>query len=442
MKDVIRQLDGGLIMRHGHIDDTERLVAFNGGIHGREDDVDRRTVGAWTRDLISGGHPTFKSEDFIIVEDPDKQKIISSLNLISQTWSYSGTPFKVGRVELVGTLPEYRRKGLVRAQFEEIHRWSQARGELVQAITGIPYYYRQFGYEMALSLGGGRVGYLSDIPELAKDADDPYKIRPANESDLPFISKMYDQDCGRSMVSCLWDEDMWRYELSEKNRENVNRKELMVITGEQEKPVGFLAHSFTLWKPGIGLEAYILSPEVSWWEVTPSVMRYLGSKGKEYASEYRKPCPGFYFALGDDHPSYKVFAHRLPKKSPTYAYYMRVPDLVAFIKIIGPVLEKRLSEQIRQGYSGELRIGFYRSGILLKFLNGSLEQVETLTSAEDLDSVTASFPGLTFLQLLFGYRSLDDLCQAFPDCWVNNDKARPLLLALFPKQFSNVWPIS
>ena len=76
------------------------------------------------------------------------------MNLISQTWTYDGIPFGVGRPELVGTQPEYRKRGLVRAQFEVIHAFSAERGEMVQAITGIPFYYRQFGYEMAMGLGG------------------------------------------------------------------------------------------------------------------------------------------------------------------------------------------------------------------------------------------------------------------------------------------------
>jgi hypothetical protein len=36
------------------------------------------------------------------------------MNLISQIWAYEGIPFGVGRPELVGTLPEYRNRGLVR----------------------------------------------------------------------------------------------------------------------------------------------------------------------------------------------------------------------------------------------------------------------------------------------------------------------------------------
>ncbi len=69
-------------------------------------------------------------------------------------------PIKVGRIELVGTDPAYRRQGLIRQQMDAIHKRSAAKGEMIQAITGIPWYYRQFGYEMALNLGGSREFFL------------------------------------------------------------------------------------------------------------------------------------------------------------------------------------------------------------------------------------------------------------------------------------------
>ena len=166
-----------------HLADTEKLVEFNSKIHcdlGPETPDTR--VGVWTRDLMTKAHPTFHPDDFTIVEDTADGKIVSSLNLISQTWSYGGIPFGVGRPELVGTLPEYRNRGLVRAQFEVIHQWSAERGEKVQAITGIPYYYRIFGYEMGLELHGGRAGFLAHIPRLKEGETEPYHIRPAVES--------------------------------------------------------------------------------------------------------------------------------------------------------------------------------------------------------------------------------------------------------------------
>jgi hypothetical protein len=53
-------------------------------------------------------------------------------------------------VEFVGTAPAYRRRGLVRRQFELAYRRSLDEGCLVQAVAGINWYYRQFGYDYAL----------------------------------------------------------------------------------------------------------------------------------------------------------------------------------------------------------------------------------------------------------------------------------------------------
>jgi hypothetical protein len=66
--------------------------------------------------------------------------------------------------------------------------------------------------------------------------------------------------------------------------------------------------------------------------------------------------------------------------------------------------------------------------------------VERWAPGEDGTSAPA-FPGLTFLQLLFGYRSLAELDYAFADCVVTGEVGRVLLDALFPKQASNVWPV-
>ena len=159
----IMDMSDGLVMRRSSAADTDRLAEFNGRIHG-DDAEDAAAVAAWTRDLLRNPPPAFSPNDFVIVEDPSTGEIISSLNLISQTWTYEGIPFGVGRPELVGTKPDYRGRGLVRAQFEVIHEWSRQRGELVQAITGIPYFYRQFGYEMGLDLGGGRGGFEPQVP--------------------------------------------------------------------------------------------------------------------------------------------------------------------------------------------------------------------------------------------------------------------------------------
>src|SRR5512139_2588764 len=161
-KTILRDLGHGLVMRRSTSDDADALAEFNGKIHG-ENEADTQRVAAWTRDLLARPHPTLQPDDFTIIEETATGRIVSSMNLIPQTWTYEGIEFGVGRPELVGTLPEYRNRGLVRAQFEVIHQWSAERGHWVQGITGIPYYYRLFGYEMALELGGGHAGFKMHV---------------------------------------------------------------------------------------------------------------------------------------------------------------------------------------------------------------------------------------------------------------------------------------
>lgn len=117
-----------------------------------------------------------------------------------------------------------------------------------------------------------------------------------------------------------------------------------------------------------------------------------------------------------------------------------MPDLVAFLRHLTPVLEQRLSESIAVGHTGELKLSFYRSGAALKFAARRIT-VEPwqpkLGAGGDI-----AFPDLTFLHLLFGHRTLDEVRHLRRDCWVNGDEARVLLETLFPKQMSNIWPVS
>lgn len=437
----IEDLGNGLILRRATPDDVDELAVFNSKIHSdygpEQPDI---PVEAWTRDLMEGNHPTFRVDDFTIVEDKRKKKIVSSTNLISQTWTYGGIPIKVGRPELVGTDPDYRNRGLVRKQFELIHRWSAERGEKLQGITGIPYYYRQFGYEMAGDLGGSRSGYRRQVPFLEADQTDPYRVRPATEADAGFISRLYNQGNQRYLLSCVRDEAHWRYEIGGRRENNVNRTVLDIIETSGGEPIGFLGLSPNLWRETFMVKAYELCPGQSWWHVTPSVVRYVWEKGSEYAARDHTELQVFVFGLGRDHPVYAAFAEGLPRSRRPYAWYLRVPNLPDFLQTIAPVLEQRLSQSVCSGFSGELNLSFYREGVKLSFQAGRLSGVEPWKVISP-SPTHAGFPGLSFLQILFGYRSLDDLMYAFPDCWVSEERNQVLIRSLFPVQGSDIMPV-
>ena len=93
-----------------------------------------------------------------------------------------------------------------------------------------------------------------------------------------------------------------------------------------------------------------------------------------------------------------------------------------------------MANSIIAGYSGVTTINFYRGGLQLTFADGKLtEAAEWHRPA--WTNADAGIPALVFLQLLFGYRSLSELREIYPDVTAN-DTASVLLDALFPQQHS------
>jgi hypothetical protein len=310
----------------------------------------------------------------------------------------------------------------------------------VQAITGIPFYYRQFGYEMCLNLGGSRIGYLPHIPKLKDDEKEAYVFRPATPNLIPFISDVYNDATKRSLISCVRDENVWHYEIF--GRSENARAAWMVIETVEGEPIGFLQHATKMWGPNLQIWGYELKSGISYLSVTPSVIRYLEKAGRELAEKNEKfEFQGYSFGLGATHPVYGALPERMPRIGSPYAWYIRVPDLVDFLSLIGPVLEKRLADSPAVGYSGDLKLNFYRTGAKLTFENGALKGVEDYKpqNSEDGDGF---FPDLTFLRLLVGHTSFDELDDSFPDCYARNDHGRALVKFLFPKKASSVWAIN
>lgn len=439
-ENLIRDLGNGLILRHVTPEDEDALVKFNLAIHG-ENEWDEKGLEAWTRDLISGGSPTFKPGDITIVEDTATGEIVSTCCLISQTWLYAGIPFKVGRPELVGTKKEYRHKGLIRRQFEVMHEWSAERGEPVQVITGIPYYYRQFGYEMTLGLGGGRAGYETHVPKIKEDETEPYSLRPAKVEDIPFLMTTYESGCKRSLVSAARDEEEWRYELTGKRPYNINRRDIFIIEKPTGDSVGFIAVPPIKWANQSALDGYELAPDMAWADVTPSVIRFLWQRGEQLAKEQSQTQNMFGFWLGGDHPIYHVMTSLLPREREPYAFYIRVPDVAGFLKVIQPRIEANLAASPFVNHTGQLKLSFYKNGILLDFEKGKLNSIESL-AFDELEKSDARFPEFTFLHLLFGHRTIEELSHIYADLETRDRETKELIGALFPKKTSHVWAIS
>jgi len=446
-----QDLGDGLALRWATAADRERLADFNAhAFRNEEADAPQASYRAFILEMTSGRHSLVGMEDFVYVEDTATGAIVSSACLMRQRWEYDGIPFAVGRPEFVATDAAYRNRGLIRALFAALHERSAALGEPVQGITGIPYFYRQFGYEYALELEGGRALLPAMLPALPAGESEPYTLRDATGDDLPLLAALYDRERAGYAVSAAVPDDYWRYALlpfrtpEHPGGEFDHKWWLRVIVDQAGTACGFVRTGSVLWgdtlslwdlavREGVPLRAAALATLRALVATGPELVRATQATGQSNAQFKR-----IMLNLGGEHPLYVALGEGIaPFFSPPYPWYVRVPDLSAFLTLIAPVLERRLATSPLAAWSGEVRLDFYRGGLRLTFEAGHLTAVAPWQRPIWGERQHASFPPHVFLQLLFGHRSLAALSAVFPDVQASGEIAA-LLDALFPQRRSLV----
>lgn len=430
-------LAGGLILRslsEGHSSDRERLPELYADVNCEGDpEVIKEGVRAWARDLING-HPTTTADDIFVVVDPaQNEQVVSATLLIPQTWRYEGISLSVGRPELVATRPEYRSRGLVRALFEAVHERSAALGHTLQVITGIPYFYRQFGYTMAVDLGEHAYYPLAALKAPKPDYQPSYRLRAATEADIADLMRWHGQMARQRLLTEDKTVDVWRYELMGRSPQSFTCVEYQIIVNGQGEGVGYL-ELFRLLQADddVRCSAYVVGEEASYLETFEDVMRGV----KAWAQTRFNASPALLVFGAGLHETVDTLIDRTEGGSirrREYMWYVRVPQMIPFLKQIQPVLEGRLEGSGTHGYSGELKIGFYDlTGIRMQFERGKITAIEAVTGKDGYD---IAFPWHLFWNVVFGQHRADEIRTVLPDVWANG-KGAVLLDALFPKRQS------
>jgi hypothetical protein len=292
---------------------------------------------------------------------------------------------------------------------------------------------------MTLPLGGGRRWLPFRITPRKPDDPAVYRLRPATLDDIPVLADLYAIHCATSLVTRVRDETEWRYELTVPHEKSYGYRRFWMVDDMVGAPAGYAearvndgAKVFSIYEmaalPGHSLRA---------------VAEFLGQAFQAQVDEWNKtrekPLTGLVLALGPSHPAYTALGEALEQYRPAYAWYIRVPDLPAFIRHIAPVLEQRLAGSVMAGHSGTLRLNFYRSHMTLVFAGGKLTEIGTYTP-KNVEDGDARFPNLTFLHVLLGHRTPAEINYIYADCYAN-PLATVLLGILFPPQPSSVVPL-
>ena len=407
----------GLVVRRASEEDLPAIIELNA--EGNEESASAELRRALDVQALA-------SSDFAVVLDG--HRVVSTVGLLSVRLYLGEVAIPAGQPEFVVTHPGYRDRGLIRALLDVVHGWSAQRGDLVQIIAGIPYFYRQFGYEYALDLDGGRIAYLNTIPDRAGDEPEPYTLRDATAEDLPLIRALYDQRRAGLLVSAAIPEAFWRSTLTAPRDEFNVRWCLHALLDASGAPCGYVRRTSKRWGKDLPVFDVAVRDGVPLRAAGLAALRALFAIGAALPSGPDPARQEPLDVLGDS---------IAPKYDQPYAWYVRVPDLRGFLQLLAPALERRLAASALAGHTGELLLDLYRGGLRLAFAAGRLAEVapwtRPLTGGQH-----AGFPPLVFLQLLFGRRSFAELDEHYPDVIAWNPEARALLETLFPKRLSRV----
>ena len=440
-------LGNGLTIRWSNAEDTEKIAKMMSMIwRGKAEHPPNPRILDQIRLHMRDDFPWMEPTDFALIEDTQKPNhpIVACGAIWYKQWSYGNISFAVGQPEDIATHPDYRNRGLVREIMAWLHDRSDAEDHLVQMIAGIPNFYRQFGYEYAIDFGGKRVTYLSLIPTADSQKPEPYKLRSATVEDVPLIVKLYQHRQSQSTVRAIWTEDECRYAIRTWEEVENGRIDpavcgindrLLVIIDESDCTCGYVQVATKRRHTDFAVYALEVKPFVNLFRAMPSLLRTLAQFGEQVPTSGSdiEPLREIAFMLGRSHPAYEVLGESLaPVYEPPYAWYVRLPDPPAFLQHVKSVLERRLVGSAARGYTGELAINFYRGGIQLVFERGSITTIQPWQIAPYGPSGDAALPSHLFVQLIFGYRSMEELKGFYPDVWAS-DKAMLLLNTLFPK---------
>ncbi|WP_436492256.1 GNAT family N-acetyltransferase [Actinokineospora sp. HUAS TT18] len=347
--------------------------------------------------LVARGEPADELDHRLVVERAgwdccavavDGDKVVSTLTLLDETVYLGGVAIPAGQVELVATDTEYEGRGLVRALMEWAHARSAARGHLMNVMLGIPYFYRQFGYSYVIPIEPFR-------PQTAKPSVDGYTIRPATTADIPTMSALQDR-AQIADVRMPHSPDCWHWIVDRDGSTQwvVSRAGAVVATCRTTPPeegVRLLEIAAVDDEAAVALLGFFPDATVAVRPGLTALEPYLG-----------------------------------PVENPqALQYYLRVPDPVALLEHLRPVLSDRVA-----GFAdAEVLLSFYRSHVRFSVKDGAVGPMRPGGVMQYAQNGAGCPPDLV-PALLFGPLGIDGLRQRHPDVYSGPDKK--LMNALFP----------
>lgn len=321
-------LPDGLLLRSARPDDLGQIGALLADRGDANDQEDHRLVVT---------DPDGGFEACAVVVDGDR--VVSTVTLLDETVVLAGLPIPAGQVELVATDRAYEGRGLVRALMNWAHQRSARRGHLIQIMIGIPYFYRQFGYQYALPIPPSRA--VHSVPSMP----DGCTVRAAAAVDIPAMASLQTETQRRFDLHMPHSAVCWRALVARGGSTQlvVERAGRTVGTGRVTPP-----------------DEGVVLGEVA--AAEPAAVAALLAHAAELAGGNQIEAKDRGGVLAD---------HLVPAPAQAQDYYLRVADAVALFNHILPVLSGRL----KVDGPDDIVISFFRHHVRMRREGSTLSDV-------------------------------------------------------------------
>ena len=387
-------LPGGLQLRGARPSDLGQIAALLADRGDQADAVDHRLV---VEDADAGW------ESCAVVTDGDR--VVSTATLLDETLVLDDVPIPAGQVELVATDRAYEGRGLVRALMGWAHERSSLRGQLAQVMLGIPYFYRQFGYQYAIALPHSRA--VRAVPPAGAE----HLVRTACATDIPAMARLQDAAQRGYDLRMPHSPACWRWLVAREGSTQllVERAGVPVATGRITPPE----------------DGEVVLGEIAAADAAAAYALLAYAAGKAGADALTVTERGG--SAGGD--ALETWLNPPPPQAASY--YVRVPDVTALLEHLRPVLSARLAASTFADESGEILISFFRHHVRMGYANGVVGAVRPggpmqAPSVAGGAGVAPDQAG----SLLFGQDGIAGLAERHPDVYCGPNEQ--LMRVLFP----------
>lgn len=373
--------------------------------------------------LAARGEPADAVDLRLVAADPDEgigscavvvdgSRVVSTATLLRETVFVEDLAIPAGQVELVATEPAYEGRGLVRALMGWAHERSAARGDLLQVMIGIPYFYRQFGYAYAMRIPLAR-SIVGDGPP----PDPSIVIRPATVDDIGAMARLQDESQTGADVRMPHSPACWRWLVARDGSTQLVAERRDVVAG-----------TCRITPPEEGVTVAELAGDPG---ATASLIAHGRGLGAGEARVVERPGTAGFEA---------VRPHLAPLDGPEALpdwFYARVERLGPLLEHLAPVLLRRLERAGLAGRPHDVLLSSWRSHV--RFTIGPEGMSRVVSGGPEQAPISKGGSGVppdAIAPLLLGPHGAVGLEERLPDCRLG--RQGDLMSALFPPLTSDL----